>query len=218
MRSSECSEWRGRAPRVACAGGARSAANPGQIRVRLVGRAVPTVPGLAPLGSLKRTPGPPSLSPDTKMMPLLSSTCWMCARVSTLAPAPFSNRLTVLGEIPASLASSRRPQPSAARKIDKSVLKFGEIKRHRSKEHLKYVARQPCLICGRAPSHAHHIRYAQPKGLGLKVSDQFTVPLCAISEHSPINLTRTSSRYHPYKSPRHRPCRLHRISHGACAA
>jgi hypothetical protein len=28
--------------------------------------------------------------------------------------------------------------------------------------------------------HAHHICYAQPKGLAPKVSDQFTVPLCAI--------------------------------------
>jgi DNA recombination protein Rad52 len=65
-------------------------------------------------------------------------------------------------------------------KIDKSVLTLGEPKRLRSREHLRYVGRQPCLICGRAPSHAHHVRYAQPKGLALKVSDEFTVPLCAI--------------------------------------
>ena len=65
-------------------------------------------------------------------------------------------------------------------KIDKSTLAFGEVKRVRSKAHLKFVARQACLICGRAPSHAHHLRYAQPKGIGLKVSDEFTVPLCAI--------------------------------------
>lgn len=65
-------------------------------------------------------------------------------------------------------------------KIDKSVLTFGEPKRHRSKEHLRFVASQPCLICGRVPSHAHHIRYAQSRGLALKVSDEFTVPLCAI--------------------------------------
>lgn len=65
-------------------------------------------------------------------------------------------------------------------KIDKSVLTIGEPKRLRSKEHLRFVARQPCLICGRKPSHAHHVRFAQPKGLALKVSDEFTVPLCAI--------------------------------------
>ena len=65
-------------------------------------------------------------------------------------------------------------------RIDKSRLRFGELKRIRSKEHLRFVARQPCLICGRTPSQSHHIRYAQAKGIALKVSDEFTVPLCAI--------------------------------------
>ena len=68
-------------------------------------------------------------------------------------------------------------------KIDKSVLNISEPKRIRSKEHLHFVASQPCLICGRTPSHAHHIRYAQTRGLNLKVSDEFTVPLCAIHHH-----------------------------------
>ena len=53
-------------------------------------------------------------------------------------------------------------------KIDKSVLTFGEPKRVRCKEHLRFVASQPCLICGRSPSHAHHLRYAQSRGLKLK--------------------------------------------------
>ena len=65
-------------------------------------------------------------------------------------------------------------------RIDKSLLSISEPKRHRSKPHLRHVAQQPCLVCGRTPSQAHHIRYAQPRGLGLKVSDEFTVPLCAI--------------------------------------
>jgi hypothetical protein len=69
-------------------------------------------------------------------------------------------------------------------KIDKSVLTFGEPKRMRCKEHLRFVASHPCLICGRLPSHAHHVRYAQSKGLSLKVSDEFTVPLCAIHHHN----------------------------------
>lgn len=68
-------------------------------------------------------------------------------------------------------------------KVDKSVLAIGEPKRIRCKEHLRFVASQPCLICGRAPSHAHHIRYAQSRGLALKVSDEFTVPLCATHHH-----------------------------------
>ncbi len=65
-------------------------------------------------------------------------------------------------------------------KIDKNGLWIGEPKRIRSKEHLKFVSKQPCLICGRKPSHAHHIRFAQPRALSSKVSDEFTVPLCAI--------------------------------------
>ena len=76
----------------------------------------------------------------------------------------------------------------AHKKIDKSVLAISEQRRIRCKEHLRYVARQPCLICGRSPSHAHHIRYAQSRGISLKVSDEFTVPLCAI-HHQNIHAT-----------------------------
>ena len=74
----------------------------------------------------------------------------------------------------------RHPNQSLRSKIDKSALTISEPKRHRSKEHLRFVAQQPCLVCGRSPTHAHHVRFAQSKGLGLKVSDEFTVPLCAI--------------------------------------
>jgi hypothetical protein len=63
-------------------------------------------------------------------------------------------------------------------KIDKSILTIAEPKRRRDKAHLRYVATQPCLICGRQPSDPHHLRFAQPRALGLKVSDEFTVPLC----------------------------------------
>jgi hypothetical protein len=63
-------------------------------------------------------------------------------------------------------------------KIDKSALYFSEIRRHRDKTHLRFVALQPCLICGRAPSDAHHLRFAQRRALGRKNSDEFVVPLC----------------------------------------
>jgi hypothetical protein len=62
--------------------------------------------------------------------------------------------------------------------IDKSVLTIGEPKRLRDKAHLRFVASQPCLICGRQPSDPHHLRFAQPRALGLKVSDEFAVPVC----------------------------------------
>ncbi len=70
------------------------------------------------------------------------------------------------------------PPQAPAERIDKSALPLGEPKRIRDKEHLKFVATQPCLVCGRQPTDAHHLRFAQPRALGMKVSDEFTVPLC----------------------------------------
>jgi len=69
---------------------------------------------------------------------------------------------------------------SAPGQIDKSALPISAPRRIRDKEHLRYVAQQPCLICGRSPGHAHHLRFAQPRALGRKVSDEWVVPLCAI--------------------------------------
>jgi hypothetical protein len=69
------------------------------------------------------------------------------------------------------------PGSSPAR-IDKSHLAIAEPRRLRDKAHLKFVASQPCLVCGRQPSDPHHLRFAQPRAIGMKVSDEFTVPLC----------------------------------------
>ena len=52
--------------------------------------------------------------------------------------------------------------------------------RLRDKEHCKFVATQPCSVCGRTPSEAHHIRFAQPRAVGRKVSDEYTVPVCRL--------------------------------------
>jgi len=79
-------------------------------------------------------------------------------------------------------------------KVNKSVLAIAEAKRIRSKEHLQFVASRPCVICGRTPAHAHHVRYAQTRGLALKVSDEFTVPLCAI-HHSENHSTGDERRW-----------------------
>ena len=76
---------------------------------------------------------------------------------------------------PLAPADSDDPQED---KIDKSQLTIGEPKRLRDKAHLKFVASQPCLVCSRSPSDPHHLRFAQPRAIGLKVSDEFTVPLC----------------------------------------
>jgi hypothetical protein len=52
--------------------------------------------------------------------------------------------------------------------------------RLRDKEHCKFITTQPCVVCGRRPSEAHHIRFAQPRALGRKVSDEYTVPICRL--------------------------------------
>ena len=62
--------------------------------------------------------------------------------------------------------------------IDKSVLALPAPRRIRDREHVKSVAKQPCLVCGRRPADAHHLRFAQSAALGRKVSDEFAVPLC----------------------------------------
>jgi len=72
----------------------------------------------------------------------------------------------------------RATQWANGRRVDKSKLQFPEPRRIRDKAHVKYVAKQPCLICGRQPSDPHHLRFAQARALGRKVSDEFAVPLC----------------------------------------
>jgi hypothetical protein len=62
--------------------------------------------------------------------------------------------------------------------VDKSVLALPSPRRIRDRDHVKSVAKQPCLVCGRRPADAHHLRLAQSPALGRKVSDEFTVPLC----------------------------------------
>jgi len=71
--------------------------------------------------------------------------------------------------------SKNRPRSKG---IDKGVLTLAEPRRVRDRDHVKSVAQHPCLICGRRPSDAHHLRFAQSRALGRKISDEFTVPLC----------------------------------------
>jgi hypothetical protein len=91
-----------------------------------------------------------------------------------LAPVPTPQ--------PSSSSLARQPVgpagTAAADGIDKSRLARPEPRRFRDKEHVKFVAKQACLICGRRPADAHHLRFAQHRALGRKVSDEFTAPLC----------------------------------------
>jgi hypothetical protein len=75
---------------------------------------------------------------------------------------------------PNETGSGAAPSPS----VEKSALMHPEPRRVRDRNHVRFVARQTCLVCGRQPCDAHHLRFAQNRALGRKVSDEFTVPLC----------------------------------------
>ena len=76
------------------------------------------------------------------------------------------------------LGSTGSTDKHARARIDKSVLTLSTPRRYRNKEHLRFVAQQPCLLCGRKPADAHHLRFVQPRALGRRASDEFAVPLC----------------------------------------
>jgi len=88
------------------------------------------------------------------------------------------SKLPEAGDTARAVEASYDATPHHLNKIDKSKLAIGEPRRHRDKEHLKFVGSQPCLICSKSPSDAHHLRFAQPRALGRKASDEFVVPLC----------------------------------------
>jgi hypothetical protein len=90
-----------------------------------------------------------------------------------------AERVFVSGERSAALDSteSRKGRVSAQR-INSGVTTSQRSKRQRNKAHLTHVAQQACLICARTPSDPHHLGFMQPRALGLKVSDEFAVPLC----------------------------------------
>jgi ERF superfamily len=99
------------------------------------------------------TEGPPTAAPDERMLP--------------------AGRLASDGSQKTSTVVKQRSRGGAVPALGKTV-------RLRDKEHRKFVSRQPCLVCGRVPSDSHHLTFAQPRALGHRVSDEFTVPVCRI--------------------------------------
>jgi DNA recombination protein Rad52 len=70
--------------------------------------------------------------------------------------------------------------------VDKTVLTLPEPKRLRNPVHLRFIGSLPCLVCGRTPSHAHHLQFAQSRAMGSKVSDEWTIPLC-VTHHRALH-------------------------------
>jgi hypothetical protein len=99
-------------------------------------------------------------------------------------------------------SAPKRPPQARPQRIAKNGLSIQEPRRVRDKEHLRFVARQPCLICGRSPSDPHHLRFAQHRALGRKVSDEFTVPLCR-GHHREVH--RSGDEAARWRSARKRP-------------
>jgi ERF superfamily len=97
-----------------------------------------------------------------------------------LVPTSQPIKSAASGKRPAteSIKTNRDLDATSVTRIDKSMLYLPEVRRLRDKVHLRFVALQPCLLCGRSPSDPHHLRFAQPRALGRKTSDEFTVPLC----------------------------------------
>jgi hypothetical protein len=101
------------------------------------------------------------------------------ARLATLpATAGETIQQTPTEELPRGPYPDETDHRPHSKAIDKSLLALSEPRRVRDRDHVKAVAKRPCLICGRQPADAHHLRFAQYRALGRKVSDEFTVPLC----------------------------------------
>jgi ERF superfamily len=75
-------------------------------------------------------------------------------------------------------------QPPPSPSVDKSVLTHPEPRRVRDRDHVRFVAQQTCLVCGRQPCDAHHLRFTQKRALGRKVGDEFTVPMPGTSSRA----------------------------------
>ncbi len=99
-------------------------------------------------------------------------------RLRSLPMEPPSQRETTDGSVMAAFKQSQPRMGLSLSSIDKSTLSWPEPRRLRDRAHVKFVAQHPCLVCGRQPADAHHLRFAQSRALGRKVSDEFTVPLC----------------------------------------
>ncbi|HVN93462.1 MAG TPA: ERF family protein [Terracidiphilus sp.] len=77
-------------------------------------------------------------------------------------------------------ATGSDPEPIRVEANNDGVVVVKKPVRERDRQHLKFVTTQPCLICGRTPADAHHIRFAEPRAMGRKVSDKYTVPVCRL--------------------------------------
>jgi Rad52/22 family double-strand break repair protein len=140
--------------------------------------------GLALYGSGKTAPSPKISAPEPKLVDQGQHQVSLPSDNTTPIPRPSRYYGRRQDLVTRDLAQGKRQlavQPSVDTsivpasgellpgQIDKSALTIGEPKRLRDTDHLRFVASQPCVVCGRQPSDPHHLRFAQPRALGLKV-------------------------------------------------
>jgi hypothetical protein len=110
----------------------------------------------------------------------------LTARDAQAIEAVFASRLAFVGEsapmseIEKQTANGHQRQLRDNESGPKEVTVIGKPARERDRDHLRFVAAQPCLVCGRTPSDPHHIKFAEQRAMGRKVSDRFTVPICRL--------------------------------------
>jgi hypothetical protein len=91
------------------------------------------------------------------------------------------SQLEILEAVPRSLdVSAGMAQSGQSGPAEQQVTVISKLVRERDRDHLRFVAFQPCVVCGRTPSDAHHIKFAEQTAMGRKVSDKFTVPVCRL--------------------------------------
>jgi ERF superfamily len=110
---------------------------------------------------------------QAKLAPLTSAP-------ANLVETPLSPTETGASSLPITRRAVETGKRLVSSGVDKGALALPEPRRIRDKDHVRFVAKQACLICGRQPSDAHHLRFAQTRAMARKVSDEFTVPLCRI--------------------------------------
>jgi hypothetical protein len=86
----------------------------------------------------------------------------------------FAAKLKALGEATQGIFESsnqpvvrlrRAKKKTRSKRINKSLLQLPEARRIRDREHVKFVAQHPCLICGRRPADGHHLRFVQNRAM-----------------------------------------------------
>jgi hypothetical protein len=110
----------------------------------------------------------------------------LSARDAEAVEAAFAARLAGLGESAAVSGPKERKanghgrRPRQSEPASNEVTVIGKPVRERDRDHLRFVAAQSCLVCGRTPSDPHHVKFAEQRAMGRRVSDRFTVPICRL--------------------------------------